>query len=215
MRSFLCSLSFFNLTSDPQELAEHLEALGYDAVCIQADPHYPELHVEISGEMSEADFTEETLQNGVRQMAETVGLDVFGVLLDQDSGQRFPFLFARDDESRQRLEARYVVDGAINALKELGKEPPQGLEQAMRTLLEHKPLRAVLHQSGGTNESFEAEVPMQLLVVDTDTEGADPDAIVKEFFDYPEEDAYCTAYASEGNILDNKIVAKLFLRAGF
>jgi hypothetical protein len=190
MRSFLCSLSFSNLTSDPQKLAEHLESLGYDVVCTQ-DPHYPELRAELSGEMPETDFSEETLQNAVKQMAESVGLDAFGVLLDQDSGQRFPFLYAHDDEGRERLETQYVVGAALTALEELGKEPPQGLEQSMRKLLAGKPLRAVLYQSGGTTEGLDAEVPMELLMADNDTEGGDPMCIVKGFFDSGE-DAYCT-----------------------
>lgn len=192
MRSFLCSLAFFNLTSDPETLAEHLEELGYDAVCMQADPRHPELHVELSGEMSEADCSEETLQNSVKQMAENEGLDVFGVLLDQDGGQRYPFLFARDDESRQRLEAQYVVGAALTALEELGKEPPQGLEHAMRNLLTGKPLRAVLYQSGGTNECLEAEVPIQLLIIDGkdayselfSADGKDQESVVGAFDEF-------------------------------
>lgn len=213
MRSFLCSLSFSNLTSDPQKLAEHLESLGYDVVCTQ-DPHYPELRAELSGEMPETDFSEETLQNAVKQMAESVGLDAFGVLLDQDSGQRFPFLYAHDDEGRERLETQYVVGAALTALEELGKEPPQGLEQSMRKLLAGKPLRAVLYQSGGTNEGIAAEVPLQLLVVDSDTEGAEPETIVEGFFSDTEEDACCTVYASDARTLDGLTVAHAFSKAG-
>lgn len=191
MREIRCSVSIYHADHlNRAEFIRELEALGYDLVSTNTETK-PDLHVELSGEMPESDFADQTLQRGLVRLAEKFNVDLLGVLYDQTHQEQHPFFGGNDEFAEPYLESEYVLQATMKALSDLGRQAPPSLALAIHSLLENRPLRAVLYQSGGTTEGLDAEVPMELLMADNDTEGGDPMCIVKGFFDSGE-DAYCT-----------------------
>lgn len=189
MREIRCSVSIYHAGHlDRAEFLRALEALGYDLVSTNTETN-PDLHVELSGEMPESDFGDQTLQQALVGLAEKFGVDLLGVLYDQTDQEQYPFVGGKDGDTRRYLESEYVVQAAMKAVSDLGRQWPPSLSLAIHKLLEGNPLQAVLYQSGGTNEGLEADAPIQLLVID-------------------EKDAYAELFAADGR--DQESVAEAF-----
>ncbi|AIA56583.1 hypothetical protein [Acidithiobacillus caldus] len=192
MREIRCSVSIYHADHlNRAEFIRELESLGYDLVSTNTETK-PDLHVELSGEMPESDFAEQTLQRGLVRLAEKFNVDLLGVLYDQTDQEQYPFVGGKNGDARRHLESEYVVQAAMKALSDLGRQSPPSLALAIHSLLENRPLRAVLYQSGGTNEGLKAEAPIQLLVVDEkdayaelfSVDGKDQESVVAEFDEF-------------------------------
>lgn len=132
---------------------DHLSFAAYGEVC--------------AGDDVPADLHELAKKHNVNFMAN----------IDQNDEGYDVYFFGADEVAIRALKVEYAVNTAADAFRFIGVEPTW-LRPAMRRLAEQKPIRAVFCADSVTPLWLESDVPVELLLLDLDIEGAMPEDII-------------------------------------
>ena len=145
----------------------------------------------------------------LHELAKKHAVNFMANINENDEGYEVHF-FGDDAEAIQALKVEYAVNTAADAFQFIGVEP-KWLRPALQRLAEQKPIRAVLCEDAGTHLWLDADVPVDLLLLDLDLEGAPTGNIITGLDE--ETNLYATSMgtdAEKGPDLDN--VEKFFER---
>ena len=124
------------------------------------------LHFTAYGEVCAGD----DIPGDLHRIAEAHGVNFMANIDENDTGFEVHF-FGNDSEAIQAMKVEYAVNTAADAFQFIGVEPTW-LRPTLQRLAEQKPIRAVLCEEAGTHLWLDADVPVDLLLLDLDIEGA-------------------------------------------
>ena len=116
------------------------------------------------------------IPGGLQWLAEANCVNFMAHINENDEGYEVHF-FGDDTDAIQALKVEYAVNTAADAFRFIGVEP-RWLRPALQRLAEQKPIRAVFCADSGTPLWLESDVPVELLMLDLDIEGAIPGNII-------------------------------------
>lgn len=185
-------------------MTNHLTAaLGVEDVSIDHDGDM--LNFAAYGEVCTGD----DIPGDLQRLAKTYGVNFIARIDDNDTGYEVHF-FGEDAQALQALKVEYAVNTAAEAFRLIGVEPTW-LRPAMRRLAEQKPIRAVFCADSVTPLWLESDVPVELLLLDLDIEGAMPEDIITGLDE--ETRLYASSISSDiGDCPNQDTVEKFFER---
>ncbi len=142
------------------------------------------------------------IPGGLQWLAKANCVNFMARIDENDEGYEVHF-FGDDADAIQALKVEYAVNAAADAFRFIGVEP-RWLRPALQRLAEQKPIRAVLCEDAGTHLWLDADVPVDLLLLDLDIEGAQTSNIIMGLDE--ETRLYATSIGTdteEGPDLDN------------
>ena len=152
-------------------IINHLTA-ALDVQDLSIDNEGDLLHFTAFGEVCAGD----DIPGDLQRLAKTYGVNFMARIDENDEGYEVHF-FGDDAQALQALKVEYAVNTAADAFRFIGVEPTW-LRPAMRRLAEQKPIRAVFCADSVTPLWVDADVPVDLLLLDLDIEGAMPANII-------------------------------------
>ncbi|WP_163057187.1 hypothetical protein [Acidithiobacillus ferrooxidans] len=177
--------------------------LDVEGVAVNTQNHV--VHFHAFGEVCAGD----DVLNDLHELAKKYSVNFMANIDQNDEGDAVYF-FGVDAEAIRALKIEYAVNTAADAFRFIGVEP-KWLRPALQRLAEQKPIRAVLCEDAGTRLWLDADVPVDLLLLDLDIEGAPTGNIITGLDE--ETSLYATSMgtdAEKGPDLDN--VEKFFER---
>lgn len=106
----------------------------------------------------------------LHELAKKHAVNFLANINENDEGYEVHF-FGDDAGAIQALKVAYAVNTAADAFQFIGVEP-KWLRPALQRLAEQKPIRAVLCEDAGTHLWLDADVPVDMLLLDLNLEGA-------------------------------------------